>query len=248
MVTVTTTVERRSGVNYVVAQVDNRIDAPVVDAHTVEVSATVAPVWTPPEQGRPRWHDGTATVDVPAGVVAGIGFATPSKCPDEPVEVQSVQPAGEQENDQPTEPKTILRALGDPRPPRNAVPIPTMSETESGDRDHEANSSDCGSTANCRTDTTRQHAGNYTQPRNTHEQRASDTTQPVARQAASSTGDPSSTPPGTDTTRAPAPVERWLARVDRRVDQGSQTATAADRVHLQRVGREVERLLTRVSE
>lgn len=100
-------------------------------ARRVRIRPTVeGPVWPPRRRGVPAagWDDGEFE-----GVVEGrraVGFATPADLSDGPVEVRwsgpaDPDPAFERHPDVPPVETTtagVLRALGDPRPPRDAVP------------------------------------------------------------------------------------------------------------------------------
>ncbi len=100
-------------------------------ARQVRVRPTVeGSVWPPRKRGVPAagWNDGEFV-----GVVEGrraVGFATPAALVDSPVEVRwsgpaDPEPAFERHPDVPPVEATaggVLRTLGDPRPPRDAVP------------------------------------------------------------------------------------------------------------------------------
>jgi hypothetical protein len=115
--------ERRDCVTFVAATVHN-------DGRTgrqVRLRTELDPVWPPRRQGVPAagWHEDGVTFTVPAGRTRGVGFATPA-APDGPVlTVAETEPVagGDEERPAPT-PEHVVRALGDPTPPADAVPVP----------------------------------------------------------------------------------------------------------------------------
>ncbi|MFC4405246.1 DUF7857 domain-containing protein [Haloarchaeobius iranensis] len=113
--------ERRDCVTFVAATVRN-------DGRTgrrVTLRTGLDPVWPPRRQGVPAagWSGDRVTLTVAAGRERGVGFATPA-APDEPVltVVEAVAVAGDEECREPT-PEHVVRALGDPTPPADAVPV-----------------------------------------------------------------------------------------------------------------------------
>lgn len=83
------------------------------------------PVWPPRRQGVPAagWTD-----DGYEGVVAPddrlvLGYASPADPDDPPARIASATPAGEAEQNE-LSPEDVVRALGDPTPPRDAIPTP----------------------------------------------------------------------------------------------------------------------------
>ncbi|WP_256295843.1 DUF7857 domain-containing protein [Haloarchaeobius salinus] len=119
--------ERRDCVTFVAATVQNASDV----ARRVTLRTDCRPLWPPRRQGVPAagWDEGGVTLTVPAGRTTGVGFATPV-APDEPVlAVQETVPvAGEEAHTEPT-PEHVVRALGDPTPPADAVPVAAENET-----------------------------------------------------------------------------------------------------------------------
>lgn len=148
MVDVEWTTAQPGGVTLVGVRIDNRVAAPGVDAHRVELVPQLdGPVWPPRVEGVPAgpWDcDGghaerargadehradehragerepSVAVVVPTGRVGSVGFASPAEPVEPPVEVASVEPAHEREDADP-DPEDVLRVLGDPSPPRDAV-------------------------------------------------------------------------------------------------------------------------------
>ena len=235
MVTVTVSTERRSGVTYVTARIDNRIDDPVVDAHSVRLTTDVEPIWSPEQRGC-RWEDGATTIDVPVGTVRGAGFATSEPQAACSIEVDDVRPATESSARPEPSPRTVLRALGDPRPPRRAVPV-VAGEQGRGDLDGcWTDGSDAGDGTSAAESRSR---GSGTEREIDQDRRG----QPAVRSAGNRRGRPERSAPTTASAPAPAPVERWLARVDDRVSEGTPATREADRAHLRRVARRVDDLL-----
>lgn len=78
------------------------------------------PVWPPRTQGVPAegWDD-----DCFEGVVDGrlvFGYATPAESADQPVELVLTEPSNGETTEEPT-PATLVRSLGDRRPPRDVT-------------------------------------------------------------------------------------------------------------------------------
>lgn len=123
--------ERRDCVTFVAATVHN--DAST--ARRLTLRTDCRPVWPPRRQGVPAagWCEDGVTLTVRPGRTTGVGFATPS-APDEPVlsvaETVAVDGRdGEPEHTEPT-PEHVVRALGDPTPPTDAVPVPREAAAE----------------------------------------------------------------------------------------------------------------------
>lgn len=115
--------ERRDCVTFVAATVHNDGTA----ARRVSLRTELRPVWPPRRQGVPAagWDEGGVRLTVPAGRTRGVGFATPA-APREPVlrvaDVTAVASGDDAETAEPT-PEHVVRALGDPTPPADAVPV-----------------------------------------------------------------------------------------------------------------------------
>lgn len=79
------------------------------------------PIWPPRRQGVPEqgWHEDGWTGVVSGDEPVALGYATPAEPADPPVRIADRGPAPD-EHDAPG-PRAVLRALGDPRPPRDAV-------------------------------------------------------------------------------------------------------------------------------
>ncbi|MFB6136159.1 MAG: hypothetical protein ABEJ04_05330 [Halobacteriaceae archaeon] len=89
------------------ARLENRLDGPV---------------WPPRRRGRPvrGWdEDGFEDVLAP-GEVRPVGYACPAAVVDPPVELTADEEASVEEGADAT-PAAVTAALGDPRPPRDAV-------------------------------------------------------------------------------------------------------------------------------
>jgi hypothetical protein len=119
---------RPAGVTLVAVRLDNRVEAPGVEAHRVRlVSRLDGPTWPPRAEGVPAspWDGDAAAVVVPTGRVGSLGFASPASPVEPPVEVESVEPAEDGATDSTDRPAAtaadVLRVLGDPAPPRDAV-------------------------------------------------------------------------------------------------------------------------------
>lgn len=127
---------RPGGVTLVAVRLDNRVEAPGVDAHRVRlVSRVEGPTWPPRVEGVPAapWDGDAAEVVVPTGQVGSLGFASPAPPVEPPVEVASVEPAegGASSDCLAATAADVLRVLGDPAPPRDAVQ-PAAAGTDPG--------------------------------------------------------------------------------------------------------------------
>mgnify|MGYP000589719394 CR=1 FL=1 len=118
---------RPGGVTLVAVRLDNRVEAPGVDAHRVRLESRIdGPTWPPRVEGVPAtpWDGDVAEVVVPTGQVGSVGFASPAPPAEPPVEITSVEPADSDDGTGPGGDPTaedVLRVLGDPSPPRDAV-------------------------------------------------------------------------------------------------------------------------------
>ncbi|WP_123535380.1 DUF7857 domain-containing protein [Halosimplex salinum] len=142
MVTLDWSLERSDGVTLVglvVAadrparvRVENRLDGPV---------------WPPRRRGQPAagWDDGAFTGRVPGDGRLTVGYATPAPPAEPPAAVVSTEPASsaeatagasgstERRGEVPaveSTPSGVVRALGDPAVPRDAVPVPDAADPE----------------------------------------------------------------------------------------------------------------------
>lgn len=120
--------ERRDCVTFVAATVRN-------DGRTgrrVTLRTGLDPVWPPRRQGVPAagWDEDRIILTVAAGRERGVGFATPA-APNEPVltvvETAAVDGNAGETATEPT-PEHVVRALGDPTPPADAVPVAGRAE------------------------------------------------------------------------------------------------------------------------
>jgi hypothetical protein len=91
------------------------------------------PVWPPRREGRPAdgWDERGYEGVVPADERLALGYATPAPPAESPVAITEKEPASEDTDGRPTEPAEVVRMLGDPAPPRDAVPLPAESRSAS---------------------------------------------------------------------------------------------------------------------
>ena len=80
-----------------------------------------APCWPPRRQGVPAagWTAEGWTGTVGPESPRALGYATPAAPDDPPARIAASEPA--RDDPEPASPRDVLRALGDPRPPRDAV-------------------------------------------------------------------------------------------------------------------------------
>lgn len=111
---------RVGGVTFVAATLVNDESEPM----RARVAARAEPVWPPRRHGVPcaGWDDGGYEAVLGAGETLALGFATSATIDGEPVGVAWTEPAPETERP----PADPVRELGDPRPPRDAVPAPCV--------------------------------------------------------------------------------------------------------------------------
>ncbi len=116
---------RREGDVTLVEAVLSRDPTPVSEdpALRVTVESRLAPVWPPRRDGVPiaGWSGERFETAVPAGERVAVGFASPAEPVDPPVEIVD-RDRGAVSSAEGTTPSDVLRALGDPAPPRDAVP------------------------------------------------------------------------------------------------------------------------------
>lgn len=133
-----TSLERTGGVTLVAVRVTNTADR----AKRVRVANRLdGPVWPPRVGGRPApgWDDGGYEDVLEAGETRALGYATPAAptpptapaAPEsqadgqrdaEAVEIAWVEDAPNGPPEEPPSPGVIVGELGDPRPPRDALP------------------------------------------------------------------------------------------------------------------------------
>ena len=126
--------ESRAGISLVTLVVEN----PTKIARRVRVANRLdGPVWPPRREGVPEagWDDGGFEGVVAPGEFRAWGYACPASAEEPPAEVVWTERAGETERTRRTEragdsdsfadertPEGVVRKLGDPRPPADAVP------------------------------------------------------------------------------------------------------------------------------
>jgi len=96
-----------------------------------------APIWPPRRQGVPErgWDADGWTGVVRPDDPRSLGYATPTAPPEPPVHVTETEP--DPATTETPDPRDVLRSLGDPRPPRDAVEpsVETASPGADGDPD-----------------------------------------------------------------------------------------------------------------
>ncbi|SNZ14846.1 hypothetical protein SAMN06269185_2275 [Natronoarchaeum philippinense] len=126
---------RREGDVTLVEAVVSRKTAPVAadPALTVTVESLLdGPVWPPRREGVrvAGWSGDRFETAVPAGGRVAVGFASPADPVEPPVEIVD-RSRGDVSSADGATPSDVLRALGDPSPPPEAVPEP---ESHASDR------------------------------------------------------------------------------------------------------------------
>lgn len=120
-------VEARAGVSLVELLVAN----PTGVVRRVRIANRLdGPTWPPRREGVPEagWDDGGFEGLVPAGGRRALGYASPASPVEPPAEVVWTERAGdadlEPDGSVDATPVGVVRALGDARPPADAVPTP----------------------------------------------------------------------------------------------------------------------------
>ncbi|MFB6083745.1 MAG: hypothetical protein ABEJ94_05825 [Halorientalis sp.] len=133
MVTLSCTASRENGVTLVTGRVENS-----GDARRVQLTSRLdGPLWPPRRRGVPAegWDDEGFECVLAAEEVRPIGVASPAPPADPPLAVAETEPVDA--DDDGVEPRVavpavestadgVVRALGVPRPPRDAVPTPDV--------------------------------------------------------------------------------------------------------------------------
>jgi hypothetical protein len=131
MVTLSCTASRENGVTLVTGRVEN-----AGDRRRVRLTSRLdAPLWPPRRQGVPAegWDEDGFECVLAADEVRPLGFASPAPPTEPPLSVAETEPVDA--DDDGVEPRVtvptaestadgVVRALGAPRPPRDAVPTP----------------------------------------------------------------------------------------------------------------------------
>jgi len=133
MVSLTCTASRTDGVTLVTGRLSSDHPCRVRVENCLD-----GPVWPPRDGGVPAagWGEGGFETTLAADETRPLGYATPAAPADEPmcvVETTAVDPDRADEfgsrGDVPSvaaEPDAVVRELGDPCPPRDAVPLPDV--------------------------------------------------------------------------------------------------------------------------
>lgn len=118
------TQRRENGVTLVEAVIEST--APTGEAAVTLRSTLSGPVWPPRSQGVPvaGWDSDRYETTVESGCQVAVGFAAPGEPCEPPVEIVEQEPVVRVDNDQDgaVDAADVLRALGDPTPPRRAIP------------------------------------------------------------------------------------------------------------------------------
>jgi len=174
---------------------------PVPTRVTVE-NCLDGPVWPPRRMGRPEagWDASGFTGVIPAEECVPIGYACPAPAADPPLELVATERADGADGDLDT-PGAVLRGLGSPAPPREAVSLPVASGGAANGGDGQQPTGWSGVPDDVE----------GTGPPRAAGDRAADRALEFAGDA-----EPSD------------PVAAWLGRVERRLDRVERLATAED--------------------
>jgi hypothetical protein len=220
MVSLTCTASQEQGITLVTGRIENP-DRP----RRVRVENRLdGPVWPPRRRGVPAagWSDACFECVLTAGETVALGYASPAPPTDPPLAVVETEPVDPEAVDDTFEPKSgvpsvdetpdgVVRELGSPRPPRDAVPVPDADEDPSV-ADSETNAAGTSQTAE---DTAPETAG---KPSGTARGTPSEPAEDLS--SGSGAGTPNRRD-GVETRPAdsgPEAVEDWFAAVEARLD------------------------------
>ncbi|SFR86891.1 hypothetical protein SAMN05216559_0278 [Halomicrobium zhouii] len=132
MVSLTCDADHRDGVTLVTV----RLDGAGVAQRVRLTNRLDGPVWPPRRHGVPAagWNDDGFETVVPADGVVAVGYASPAPAVDAPVAVVDREIVEDGADEEPATAADALRDLGDPSPPRDAVPVPVDDAVDQTER------------------------------------------------------------------------------------------------------------------
>ena len=97
----------------------------------VRIESTLTPVWPPRRQGEPvaGWDGNRFEGEIEAGEWLVLGYATPAEPRDQPATVEAIDSNTSTEHS----PRSLVRALGEARPPLDAVLPPASAASKRAD-------------------------------------------------------------------------------------------------------------------
>ncbi|WP_136717460.1 DUF7857 domain-containing protein [Halorientalis salina] len=220
MVSLTCTASQEQGITLVTGRIENP-DRP----RRVRVENRLdGPVWPPRRRGVPAagWSDACFECVLAAGETRALGYASPAPPADPPLAVVEAEPVDPESVDDTFEPKSavpsvdetpngVVRELGSPRPPRDAVPVPDAEE-ELSTTDSEANAD---GTSEAAEDTVPETAG---EPSGTTRGTPSELSEDPSADSGAGTTDRGDDVETRLTDSGPEAVEDWFAAVEARLD------------------------------
>jgi len=133
MVSLACTTTQQQGITLVTGRIEN----PDRPRRVCVENRLDGPVWPPRRRGVPAagWTAEGFECVLAAGETRAVGYASPAPPTDPPLAVAETEPVDAEAGDAAFEPRTavpsventpagVVRALGSPRPPRDAVPVP----------------------------------------------------------------------------------------------------------------------------
>ncbi|MFW6434890.1 MAG: hypothetical protein ACOCY1_00770, partial [Halovenus sp.] len=103
-------------------------------AARIRIESELTPVWPPRRQGVPAagWEGDSFETTVAAGGRLVVGYASPAEPEGQPATVES-QPTDDAGSESDVDPRTLLRALGEAKPPRDLVFESEPSASQAGE-------------------------------------------------------------------------------------------------------------------
>jgi len=212
MVSLTCDADHRDGVTLVTV----RLDGAGVAQRVRLTNRLDGPVWPPRRRGVPAegWNDDCFETVVPADGVVAVGYASPEPPVDAPVAVVDREIVDEGAIGESVTAADAIRELGDPSPPRDAVPVPV---DHSPDPSEQANQSSTDQATDGHSPPPAGDGASVPEPEPTDRPARSD-----QRSAAKTDQNPGEQ----SVNGVPAAVGGWLDEVDERLATAEQLAAA----------------------
>lgn len=197
----------------------------------VEIESNLRPVWPPRRRNKPAagWSESGFEGTVAAGEPLVLGYASPDDPVEPPATIVETEPVSETPEEPPT-PEGLVRALGEARPPRDAVPSPDdppLDGSHSGESvpAEQSPATDRVSPAEEPSPSSSGQPSSNGQPPTSGPSSSSGQSSPDS-QASTSGQHPGGAPSGVDDpgVEAGESVDAWLAAVEHRIEMAERLA------------------------